>query len=53
VFLGSQRALPTAGPARLADHFAIDLPYPRHVELKATQKSGAYTKHIYHLLGME
>ena len=53
VFLGSQCAVLTAGPARMADHFVIELPYPRHLDLKTTEKFGEYTRRIYHLLGME
>jgi NitT/TauT family transport system ATP-binding protein len=53
VFLGSQCAVLTAGPARVADQFAIELPYPRHLDLKTTERFGEYTRRIYHLLGME
>ena len=53
VFLGSQCPVLTAGPARMADHFAIELPFPRHLDLKTTEKFGEYTRRIYHLLGME
>ena len=52
VFLGSQCAVLTAGPARMADHFPIDLPHPRTLDMKATPEFGTYTKRIYHLLGM-
>jgi NitT/TauT family transport system ATP-binding protein len=37
----------------MADHFTIGLPYPRQLDLKATEKFGAYTRRIYRLLGME
>jgi NitT/TauT family transport system ATP-binding protein len=53
VFLGSQCAVLSASPARMADHFAIELPYPRNLEVKTTDKFGEYTRRIYHLLGME
>ena len=53
VFLGSQCAVLTGGPARMADHFAIELPYPRQLDLKTTRPFGAYTRRIYHLLGMD
>jgi NitT/TauT family transport system ATP-binding protein len=53
VFLGSHCALLTASPARMADYFAIDLPYPRRLDLKATPAFGTYTRRIYQLLGME
>jgi NitT/TauT family transport system ATP-binding protein len=53
VFLGSQCAVLTAGPARMADHFRIDLPYPRRLDVKTTDRFGDYTRRIYQLLGME
>ena len=53
VFLGSRCAVLTAGPARMADNFAIDLPCPRTLDLKTHQDFGAYTRRIYRLLGME
>lgn len=53
VFLGSQCAVLTAGPARMADLFAIELPYPRHLDVKTTERFGAYTRRIYQLLDME
>jgi NitT/TauT family transport system ATP-binding protein len=53
VFLGSQCAVLTASPARMADQFAIELPYPRHLDLKTTDRFGEYARRIYHQLGME
>ena len=53
VFLGSHCAVLTAGPARMADYFAIDLPYPRRLDVKTTPTFGQYTQRIYRLLGME
>jgi NitT/TauT family transport system ATP-binding protein len=53
VFLGSHCAVLTAGPARMADYFSIDLPYPRKLDLKTTPAFGTYTQRIYRLLGME
>ena len=53
VFLGSHCAVLTAGPARMADYFAIDLPYPRKLSVKQNEAFGAYTARIYRLLGME
>jgi NitT/TauT family transport system ATP-binding protein len=53
VFLGSQVAVLTAGPARMAAHFDIDLPEPRTLAIKTSEKFGDYTKKIYALLGME
>jgi NitT/TauT family transport system ATP-binding protein len=53
VFLGSHCAVLTSGPARMADYFSIDLPYPRKLDLKTTPAFGTYTQRIYRLLGME
>ena len=53
VFLGSHVAVLTAGPARMAESFAIDLPYPRSLDVKTHEAFGAYTRRIYKLLGME
>lgn len=53
VFLGSQVAVLTAGPARMAAHFDINLPEPRSLSVKTGERFGEYTKQIYALLGME
>ena len=53
VFLGSRVVVFTAGPARMADNFTIDLPYPRTLDIKTHEAFGAYTRRIYRLLGME
>lgn len=53
VFLGSRLVVLSAGPARMADNFAIDLPYPRTLDMKTHERFGAYTRRIYRLLGME
>jgi NitT/TauT family transport system ATP-binding protein len=53
VFLGTHVAVLTAGPARMADHFAVDLPHPRRLDMKTTEAFGAYARRIYRLLGME
>jgi NitT/TauT family transport system ATP-binding protein len=53
VFLGSHCAVLTAGPARMAAFFAIDLPYPRTLEIKTSEAFGRVARRIYHLLGME
>lgn len=53
VFLGSQVAVMTSGPARMAAHFDIDLPEPRKLDIKTSEKFGEYTKQIYRLLGMD
>lgn len=52
VFLGTHVAVMSASPARMADYFAVELPHPRRLDIKATKTFGAYTKRIYELLGM-
>lgn len=53
VFLGSHCAVLTAGPARMADYFSIDLPHPRQLDIKTSNAFGDYVKRIYRQLGME
>jgi NitT/TauT family transport system ATP-binding protein len=53
VFLGTRVVVLTAGPARMADNFEVELPHPRTLDMKTQQKFGDYTRRIYHLLGME
>ena len=53
VFLGTRVVVFTAGPARMADNFEIDLPRPRTLEMKTHERFGVYTRRIYKLLGME
>jgi NitT/TauT family transport system ATP-binding protein len=53
VFLGTRVVVLTAGPARMADNFEVDLPHPRTLEMKTHEKFGEYTRRIYRLLGME
>lgn len=53
VFLGTHVAVLTAGPARMADYFEVDLPSPRRLDIKTTDQFGAYTRRIYRLLGIE
>jgi len=53
VFLGTHVAVLTAGPARMADRFTIELPVPRTLEMRTHEAFGAYTRRIYQLLGME
>ena len=53
VFLGTRVVVLTAGPARMADNFEIDLPHPRTLDLKTQAAFGAHTRRIYRLLGME
>ena len=53
VFLGSKVVVLTAGPARMADDFRIELPYPRTLDMKTHEAFGVYTRRVYKLLGME
>ena len=53
VFLGTRVVVLTAGPARMADNFEIDLPRPRTLDMKTQEAFGVYTRRIYKLLGME
>ncbi len=53
VFLGTRVVVLTAGPARMADNFEIDLPYPRTLDMKTQERFGEYARRIYRLLGME
>jgi NitT/TauT family transport system ATP-binding protein len=52
VFLGTHCAVLTAGPARMADYFPIDLPHPRGLAIRATPEFGALVQRIYGRLGM-
>jgi NitT/TauT family transport system ATP-binding protein len=51
VFLGARCAVLTAGPARMADYFTIDLPADRTLDIKTSEPFGNYVKRIYGLLG--
>src|SRR5256885_14779052 len=53
VFLGTRVIVLSAGPARMADNFRIELPHPRTLDMKTHEKFGDYTRRIYRLLGME
>ena len=53
VFLGTRVIVLTAGPARMADNFRVELPHPRTLDMKTHEKFGDYTRRIYHLLGMD
>jgi NitT/TauT family transport system ATP-binding protein len=52
VFLGSHCAALTAGPARMAEYFPIELPFPRALPIKTTDEFGAYARRIYASLGL-
>jgi NitT/TauT family transport system ATP-binding protein len=51
VFLGTQCAVLTAGPARMAEIFPIEIPFPRSIDIISTPAFGAYTRRIYRHLG--
>jgi NitT/TauT family transport system ATP-binding protein len=53
VFLGTRVIVLTAGPARMADNFRVELPHPRTLDMKTGEAFGEYTRRIYRLLGME
>ncbi len=53
VFLGTRVVVLTAGPARMADNFEIELPHPRTLDIKTHAQFGEYTRRVYKLLGME
>ena len=53
VFLGTRVVVLTAGPARMADNFEVELPHPRTLDMKTHPKFGEYTRRVYRLLGME
>jgi len=53
VFLGTRVVVLTAGPARMADNFRVELPHPRPLDIKTTEKFGDYSRRVYRLLGME
>jgi NitT/TauT family transport system ATP-binding protein len=53
VFLGTRVVVLTAGPARMADNFEVDLPRPRTLDMKTQERFGEYTRRVYRLLGLE
>jgi NitT/TauT family transport system ATP-binding protein len=53
VFLGTRVVVLTAGPARMADNFTVELPHPRGLDIKTHEDFGVYTRRVYRLLGME
>jgi NitT/TauT family transport system ATP-binding protein len=52
VFCATQVAVLTAGPARMADHFAVELPEPRELAIRNTPEFGALAKRVYDRLGI-
>ncbi len=52
VFLGTQVVVLTAGPARMADHFAVSLPEPRELAIRNTEAFGALARRVYEKLGL-
>jgi NitT/TauT family transport system ATP-binding protein len=53
VFLGTRVVVLTAGPARMADNFDVELPHPRTLDMRTGPVFGEYTRRIYRTLGME
>jgi NitT/TauT family transport system ATP-binding protein len=53
VFVATRVIVLTSGPARMAGNISIDLPRPRTLDMRTHEAFGAYTREIYHLLGME
>ena len=53
VFLGTRVVVLSAGPARMADNFEVELAYPRTLDMKTHERFGEYTRRVYRLLGME
>ncbi|MFC3229818.1 ABC transporter ATP-binding protein [Marinibaculum pumilum] len=53
IFLSTHCAVLTAGPARMADYFPVELPFPRKLGLKSTEPFGVYARRLYQCLGME
>ena len=53
VFLGTRVIVLSAGPARMADNFRVELAHPRSLEMKTSEAFGEYARRIYRLLGME
>jgi len=53
IFLGTRVIVFTAGPARMADNFRVELPHPRSLDIKLNEQFGEYARRIYHLLGVE
>lgn len=52
VFLGTRAIVLTARPARMCDNIPILLPPDRTLDMRTHESFGAYTRRIYHLLGV-
>jgi NitT/TauT family transport system ATP-binding protein len=52
VFLASHCAVLTSSPARMAEYFRIELPFPRALPIKTTDEFGGYARRIYASLGL-
>jgi NitT/TauT family transport system ATP-binding protein len=53
VFLGTRVVVLTAGPARMADNFRVELSHPRTLEMKTSERFSEYARRIYRLLMTE
>ena len=53
IFLGSHCAVLSAGPARMADHFKVDIPHPRNLDIKTSEAFGGYVRRVYGQLNMD
>lgn len=52
VFCATQVAVLTAGPARMADFFAVTLPEPRELSIRNTPEFGVQARRVYERLGL-
>jgi len=49
VWMSDRVLVMTPRPARIAEDVTIDLPRPRDIELRTSERFNAYTRHIHHL----
>src|SRR5438445_64348 len=52
VFLASHCAVLSSGPARMAEYFPIELPFPRPLAIETPGEFGAYARRLYASLGL-
>src|ERR1043165_4490716 len=52
-FVGTGVVVLSAGPARMAGNFLVELPHPRTLDVRTSEKFGEYARRIYRLLGMD